>query len=373
MSRYTTELRHMLENPEWTDERLGLTEYPIFDETYRDTLNKHIKDFFMFWEIGFETPFRFATRLKATLDLIMPYYNQLYLSARASIDPFITMQYKVHGVGSLKELLEIVRDRTRDETGNSKTDGNRDSKTDTVTHDNTHSQDGGSDSVDRTNNNVLDHTGESHGSTNDTSKTVVDEDVKQTNSGNDQSKTTYDTDVYDHGFAVQSDTPEGFMATDNITANTYASNANKERHETEKTGTETTDTTYGHIIATADDSTTTVNADGTSENSNTYKDETNYTGKDVSSYGKSNDSDSWGTIETTTGETTGSVTDNIINEIIKELENHNRNQDTDNWTTYDGFSGTTMSEMLTKWRSTFINIDKMIIEELKPLFISLMN
>ena len=51
MSRYTIELRYLIEG----NYDLGLKDYPIFDESYREQLNNKIIQHYYFREIGFET------------------------------------------------------------------------------------------------------------------------------------------------------------------------------------------------------------------------------------------------------------------------------------------------------------------------------
>lgn len=89
MSKYTTELRWIVEN----DYDLQLNEYPIFDENYRQKLNQKIINHYYFREIGFETVGLFRFYLKQTLNEIMPYYNQLYESALLEIDPLNTINF----------------------------------------------------------------------------------------------------------------------------------------------------------------------------------------------------------------------------------------------------------------------------------------
>ena len=57
---------------------LGLNDYPIFDENYRQRLNNKIIDHYAFEEIGYDVPARFKFELNQTLYEIMPYYNELY-------------------------------------------------------------------------------------------------------------------------------------------------------------------------------------------------------------------------------------------------------------------------------------------------------
>lgn len=83
MSTYTTELRWVIEQ----GMDIGLKEYPIFDESYRDKLNKKIIEHYYFREIGFETVGLFKRFLNRKMNEIMPYYNQLYKSELIKIEP----------------------------------------------------------------------------------------------------------------------------------------------------------------------------------------------------------------------------------------------------------------------------------------------
>lgn len=85
MSKYSTELRHLLSN----NYDIGLQDYPIFDESYRAELNAKIIEHYKFCEIGAETPGRFKIYLNRTMNEIMPLYNQQYLSAALAINPLV--------------------------------------------------------------------------------------------------------------------------------------------------------------------------------------------------------------------------------------------------------------------------------------------
>lgn len=84
MAKYTTELRSLIESG---FELTALDDYPIFEEAYRAVLNERFLKHFWMREIGFETPALFNHYLSNTLFEIMPYYNQLFESARIKIDP----------------------------------------------------------------------------------------------------------------------------------------------------------------------------------------------------------------------------------------------------------------------------------------------
>lgn len=74
MSKYTTTIRQLQKN----NFNFGLTSYPIFDETYRNTLNNNILNYYYESEIGVETAELFKKLLNDRMMLIMPKYNIMY-------------------------------------------------------------------------------------------------------------------------------------------------------------------------------------------------------------------------------------------------------------------------------------------------------
>lgn len=119
MSKYSLQLRWLVEQTladaklpnieaNWhaAYDKLGLADYPIFDEAYRQTLNdKIIRRYFMH-EIGAETAGLFRLFVRDAMFLIMPYYNQLYLSEITAkgiqplIDHAMTITEKASGTAS---------------------------------------------------------------------------------------------------------------------------------------------------------------------------------------------------------------------------------------------------------------------------------
>lgn len=99
MPTYTRELRDVLGFNRAQDaiddiesmRKIGLSDYPIFDENYRDVLNGQIVRKFYHREIGFETTSMFAFYMDQRLREIMPRYNELYLSTRLKFDPIATI------------------------------------------------------------------------------------------------------------------------------------------------------------------------------------------------------------------------------------------------------------------------------------------
>jgi len=70
-----------------TNDHIGLDDYPIFDESYRKTLNDRIKRTYWLQEIAHETIDIFIWRLSLKMDLIMPRYNRMYLAEIQNTDP----------------------------------------------------------------------------------------------------------------------------------------------------------------------------------------------------------------------------------------------------------------------------------------------
>ena len=82
MSKYTTQIRMLVNN----NFDFNLKDYPIFDEDYRDTLNKFILDYYYMYEIEFETAALFNHYLGVTMQAIMPKYNMLYEQQKKLIE-----------------------------------------------------------------------------------------------------------------------------------------------------------------------------------------------------------------------------------------------------------------------------------------------
>lgn len=116
MSKYSLQLRWLVEQTladaklpnieaNWhaAYDKLGLADYPIFDETYRETLNNKIIRHYWAYEIGSETSGLFRWNLRDAMFMIMPYYNQMYLSE-------ITAK-------GIQPLIDHARTITEDATG----------------------------------------------------------------------------------------------------------------------------------------------------------------------------------------------------------------------------------------------------------------
>ena len=78
MAHYTITIKTLIEN----NFDFGLNNYPIFDESYRSTLNANILNYYFESEIGVETPALFKKLLNDRMQLIMNKYNPIYLAQK---------------------------------------------------------------------------------------------------------------------------------------------------------------------------------------------------------------------------------------------------------------------------------------------------
>ena len=120
MAHYTITVRTLMDN----GFDFGLKDYPIFDESYRDVLNKNILEYYLEEEIGFETPALFKRYLNNRMQLIMPKYNAMYPSIQEILkNPTSNM--------SLHETFEAKGETT----GNSNSSSNSISKNNSLYQD----------------------------------------------------------------------------------------------------------------------------------------------------------------------------------------------------------------------------------------------
>ncbi len=83
MAKYTLELRQIVESKNL---KVFDFDYNFYDNDLKQNFEQKFIDHYYFNEIGFETIARFKQRLKARLNVIMPYYKQLYQTELASKD-----------------------------------------------------------------------------------------------------------------------------------------------------------------------------------------------------------------------------------------------------------------------------------------------
>ena len=104
MSIYTTTLKRAIEMlggtvnldapiPTMTGD-IGLSNYPLFEESYRERLNGLILGRYANREIGLETVGMFRFALRHHMLLHMPTMNLLYESTRLEFDPLHTIDIR---------------------------------------------------------------------------------------------------------------------------------------------------------------------------------------------------------------------------------------------------------------------------------------
>lgn len=82
MEKYTITLGEIIEN----DVNIFDFNYPFYNEALRGQFEKTFIDYFYFDEIGFETVSRFKHFLKVKLNLVMPFWNEIYKSQDLEYD-----------------------------------------------------------------------------------------------------------------------------------------------------------------------------------------------------------------------------------------------------------------------------------------------
>lgn len=115
MSQFTTEVRYICETIAGQTESVGIdsidtiidksweeifgTDFPIFDEDYREVLCKKILAHYYTREIAYETVGLWKFKIRVRMNEIMPYYNELYKSAKLEFNPFEDFSYTVEHEG----------------------------------------------------------------------------------------------------------------------------------------------------------------------------------------------------------------------------------------------------------------------------------
>lgn len=135
MSKYTTELRFICETYAGLTESEGqgkISEiitlarpkifdfnYPIFDTNYKEELETKIIRHFYLREIGFETVGIWKLKLEDKMNIIMPYFNQLYKSELLAYNPLIEVDYTKEGSNEKNSTDNRNIERTNNQSSTS--------------------------------------------------------------------------------------------------------------------------------------------------------------------------------------------------------------------------------------------------------------
>ena len=344
MSDYTTQLRFICESyanrndkpqPQAdVDETIRLArtklfsfDYPIFDENYREHLESKIISHFYTREKGLETGGLFKHHLKNKMREIMPYYNQMYLSEKLKFDPFMNTE--------VNDSHNSVREDTHDAEGNRI--GLEQAATDRDLT--AHSDDESGKTYEQKDKQIRDSDKET------TSQGASDLNSTLTKSGTEKN-TVAGTDV----LVKHSDTPLG-----SINATTAV--GDNSNYLSDVTQTITSPTTDAKLtFDNRKDKTNSTSIDETSENTTAVEQTENESQGGESSRGSSDNK----------------VDESTISEASRSENTTEASKDTgklDYFGKVFGKTGSeTYSEMLNKFRQTFLNIDLDVIHELDTLF-----
>lgn len=428
--RWFCESKYMGDNPEDIDEVIHAT-YPyilkpkllneIFDATYYPIIAEKIIRHYYFREIGAETVGLWIYWMNTRFSELLPYYNKLWESALLEFDPFKDVDYTREGNkqglnsevsngrntetlngGASETTTESATEQGKGETAETgkSTDnrseserGNVNSLTSSVGGSDYSSQDSGEENTSNSSvkNKVTDN--ETSGTVNDTKVTANETETKvdETTTGN------VAHDVSDTKWDLYSDTPQGDIVGINLDAqHTYLTNARKNTDVLDEDTTSTErhqGTTNGTLDETVTDN---VRTTGTLDETVQESEISN----DKKTFGKVVD-----VVENNNSETSEDVT-NTSNKIASESQEDERNilatneklsnRVTDKKHSSDServgeTTGTksgnaqeqwlehiagkmntiSYSELLEKYRKTFLNIDLMFIKEFDDLFMRL--
>ena len=110
---------------EKNDFDFGLQDYPIFEENYRQVLNRSILDFYRWYEIGYDNPMKWRERINAKLNRIMrDKYNALYEAKKTEFNPLYNIDITETFDHTLKQT-GIDNNTTTTTNENSTTTNNR--------------------------------------------------------------------------------------------------------------------------------------------------------------------------------------------------------------------------------------------------------
>lgn len=409
---------------------LATTRYPLFNQwwnTYipehRKTLEQKILHTYWFNQIGQDTPDKFTWMLNATLERIMPYYNQLYRSELIKFDPIMNhyiestnssveemvreantgtskaakaiRDFVTSGntIGALTENFAGTYDRTLDKdvvTDYTK-DGTEDKIKDTVSHEDEVTET--TRVTDFTSTVTEDETKDHDDTLNRTEVTDRDTvgNLKQTGTSEtdeNSSRTTSGTKSY-------ADTPQRSVDTGAILSN-YLTNYTATSETESTTRHSETDTTLNEDRTENVDQTVTTNETATHDEQNDKTTNTTSQETQKTDQTKTTDftekvtednewheegheteaTDEYETSNTKEGTEQGTRQDTFRkdrddkaeSEATKTDEKEKQKTDENEEAVTKGFMNVSPSQLLAQFRDTFLNIDNMIIEELRPLF-----
>lgn len=418
MSKYTTEVRFLCESLTGHTESEGfnsvdeiLTQaaplifsfsFPLYDEDYRLVLEKKILRHYYTREISEETYGLWKLRLEDRMNVIMPYYNQLYRSALLTFNPFydvdLTTEHEgnQNGVVNSNESDRINTQNKVDKKGNEvenyvKNTTNNNVENNHLTHSNDHTGTVKDDNIGEhviVNNDAS--TENNTGNRNENKNT----NYENINVENDNATTTNNETGTSNNtqWDLFSDTPQGGINGLGV-PNSSAPSSDLENNIYLTTARKVTDN--GGTTRNANQANVSTNvgnesgsgAENNTENTSVHTDNIsnrvengNRSESNVKTYNERNQQTNSGSIENVNSgvevndggrSNAENISSNGVtsNDAISTKVSANTDEYLQKVVGKSG--GMTYSAMLLEYRKTFINIDEMIIEELSDLFFGL--
>lgn len=383
MSDYTTQIRFICESKSGLTESVGFSgimeaiensvddifnfEWPIFDEAYRVPLEIKILRHFYTREIGEETFGLWQLRLCDRLNVIMPYYNQLYRSELIKFNPMYDVDLTTEherandGVMNKSEHADFSREdqSQRDNKRNVVDDGSN--ETDFVGSKNSR---GTNEQIEGTSSNNARTGSESSASNskNWASNVSSNSNVNEGTSSNKNVNRFSDTPQgnvnigggpNDGNASAESVFGNGYLTT--VTVVDDETNTNV-KNKTERLSDDTSEGLVNQTINRNDNTTnrTDRSLNGTDDRSDDERSSTkNYT----SNVHDSNENEKVTGSGSHTNDVSGKTTTMNTEDFIQRVSGKR--------------GGLTYSKMLDEFRKTFLNIDRMILNDLESLFIGL--
>lgn len=370
MSQYTTELRFICEELAGLKKSEGEkkvaeiisaarpklfdADIPDWNGQYNSGLEEKIMLHYYTREIGFETAGLFRLKLNMRMKEIMPYYNQLYQSETIKFDP----------------LQNIDNTSTHE--------GTFDGNIDTTSHKDDY---GTSNTVERFNEHVDDTQTDNEHTSFDETKTFNNNDTTTTDSTD--VLTLNDKNTVEHGktidreyqgeketteqtvgadrWTMASDTPQGTL--DGARSEQYLSAV---QHSTDTAGTTERTMSGGHIDSEGGE--TVSKNSGTDTGKLDRVDDTAHRG----TVGIDDDTER-NLLRDKDKDTESTKTSDYQKDFDVDTTGNKKTDNKDEYTdrNWGKVGNETYSEMLTKYRDTFLNIDMMVIRELDNLFMQL--
>ena len=360
LSKYTLEVRNICESLVARSERAEFMDvnqviklarpnifnfdYPKWDSEYNEMLEEKILRTYYMREIGVETYGLFKLRLQVKLNDIMPYYNKLYESEKLKFDPLkeidLSTVYTKEGNSSYEKLVERILNEVIAKNGVVVKTDSRDL---TEGGGETHTENKSKGRVE----DLSKHTADDKYLT---SESITGEDVV----GQSDSNTNQDG----NDWSLFSDTPQGTTSNINLGSNDYLTNATRKIGESETLD----NTTFSN-----------------SKNQNIEGNVSEHNTGDVLQNNSIDETEEktgnkeFNKTENVTGNSNESITDESNKDRTdNKKEDGSRNSIEEFTQTMTGKNSVkSYSALIKEYRHTFLNIDRMVIEDLSDLFINL--